>query len=208
MNRLLQGDVGSGKTIVAFIAAYANFLSNYQTIFMAPTEILATQHYENAKKLFKNFDIKVELLTSSTKKTKKNKIYEELENGNIDLIIGTQAIIQEKVIFKNLGLVITDEQHRFGVNQRNKARTKGESPDILSMSATPIPRTYALTIYGDVDVSSIKTKPEGRKEVKTYIKKEKDITEVLTLMKQELDKKHQIYISPSLANKIFGYFSS
>lgn len=194
MNRLLQGDVGSGKTIVAFIAAYANFLSNYQTIFMAPTEILATQHYENAKNIFKNLNIKVELLTSSTKKTKKNKIYEELENGNIDLIIGTQAIIQEKVIFKNLGLVITDEQHRFGVNQRNKARTKGASPDILSMSATPIPRTYALTIYGDVDVSSIKTKPEGRKEVKTYIKKEKDITEVLTLIKQELDKKHQIYV--------------
>ena len=194
MNRLLQGDVGSGKTIVAFISAYANYLSNYQTALMAPTEILAKQHYDNAKKIFKEYDINIELLTSSLTAKKKNEIYEKLENGSIDLIIGTQAIIQEKVKFANLGLVITDEQHRFGVNQRNSIKNKGVTPDILSMSATPIPRTYALTIYGDMDVSSIKTKPEGRIEVKTYLKKEKDITEVLTLMKEELDKKHQIYV--------------
>ena len=194
MNRLLQGDVGSGKTIVAFIASYANYLSNYQTAFMAPTEILAKQHFDNAKKLFKDYDINTELLTSSLSTKKKNEIYEKLENGEIDLIIGTQAIIQEKVKFNNLGLVITDEQHRFGVNQRASIKNKGIVPDVLSMSATPIPRTYALTIYGDMDVSSIKTKPEGRKEVKTYIKKEKEMLDVLNLMKQELDKKHQVYV--------------
>jgi len=194
MNRLLQGDVGSGKTIVAFIASYANYLSGYQTAFMAPTEILARQHFENAKKLFKNYDIKIELLTSSLTKNKKNEVYERLESGDIDLIIGTQAIIQDKVKFNNLGLVITDEQHRFGVNQRTSIKNKGVTPDVLSMSATPIPRTYALTIYGDMDVSSIKTKPEGRKEVKTYIKKEKEMMDVLNLMKQELDKEHQIYV--------------
>lgn len=194
MNRLLQGDVGSGKTIVAFITTYANYLSNYQTALMAPTEILAKQHYDNAKKVFKNTDMKIELLTSSLTNKKKEEIYNKLYNNEIDLIIGTQAIIQDKVNFANLGLVITDEQHRFGVNQRNSFKNKGITPDILSMSATPIPRTYALTIYGDMDVSSIKTKPEGRIPVKTYLKKEKDILEVLNLMKQELDKHHQVYV--------------
>ena len=194
MNRLLQGDVGTGKTIVAFIATYANYLSGYQTAFMAPTEILARQHFENSKQLFKDYNLKIELLTSSLTKNKKNEIYERLENGDIDFIIGTQAIIQDKVKFNNLGLVITDEQHRFGVNQRTSIKNKGVTPDVLSMSATPIPRTYALTIYGDMDVSSIKTKPEGRKEVKTYIKKEKEMMDVLNLMKQELDKKHQVYV--------------
>lgn len=194
MNRLLQGDVGSGKTIVAFITTYANYLSNYQTALMAPTEILAKQHYDNAKKVFKNTDMKIELLTSSLTNKKKDEIYNKLYNNEIDLIIGTQAIIQDKVNFANLGLVITDEQHRFGVNQRNSFKNKGITPDILSMSATPIPRTYALTIYGDMDVSSIKTKPEGRIPVKTYLKKEKDILEVLNLMKQELDKHHQVYV--------------
>lgn len=194
MNRLLQGDVGSGKTIVAFITTYANYLSGYQTALMAPTEILAKQHYDNAKKVFKNTDMKIELLTSSLTNKKKEEIYNKLNNNEIDLIIGTQAIIQDKVNFANLGLVITDEQHRFGVNQRNSFKNKGITPDILSMSATPIPRTYALTIYGDMDVSSIKTKPEGRIPVKTYLKKEKDILEVLNLMKQELDKHHQVYV--------------
>ena len=194
MNRLLQGDVGSGKTIVAFITTYANYLSGYQTALMAPTEILAKQHYDNAKKVFKNTDMKIELLTSSLTNKKKEEIYNKLNNNEIDLIIGTQAIIQDKVNFANLGLVITDEQHRFGVNQRNSFKNKGITPDILSMSATPIPRTYALTIYGDMDISSIKTKPEGRIPVKTYLKKEKDILEVLNLMKQELDKHHQVYV--------------
>ena len=194
MNRLLQGDVGSGKTIVAFIAIYANYLANYQSALMAPTEILANQHYEEAKKIFSNYKLNIALLTSSTSTKEKKEIYENLNNGKINLIIGTQALIQEKVVYKKLGLVITDEQHRFGVNQRDAFKSKGISPDVLSMSATPIPRTYALTIYGDTDISSIKSKPPGRKEVITIFKKEKDITSVLELMKSELDKGHQIYV--------------
>lgn len=194
MNRLLQGDVGSGKTIVAFITVYANYLSKYQSALMAPTEILANQHYDEAKKLFSNTKMQIALLTSSTSSKAKKEIYEGLEEGKIDLVIGTQSLIQEKVSYKKLGLIITDEQHRFGVNQRNIFKNKGCTPDILSMSATPIPRTYALTIYGDTDVSSIKSKPAGRKEVKTIFKKEKDITEVLELMKEELNQNHQIYV--------------
>lgn len=194
MNRLLQGDVGSGKTIVAFIAIYANYLSKYQSALMAPTEILATQHYEEAQKVFNKYKLNIALLTSSTSTKDKKEIYENLENGKIDLIIGTQSLIQEKVNYKKLGLVITDEQHRFGVNQRNTFKSKGLSPDVLSMSATPIPRTYALTIYGDTEVSSIKSKPAGRKEVMTIFKKEKEIFEVLSMMKEELDKNHQIYV--------------
>ena len=143
----------------------------------------------------------IALLTSSTKSKEKETILTDLAEGKIDLIIGTQSLIGEKIAFKNLGLVITDEQHRFGVNQRTEFKNKGVSPDVLSMSATPIPRTYALTIYGDMDVSSITTKPSGRKEVKTYFKKEKDILDVLELMKQEIDNKHQIYvISPMIEN--------
>ena len=194
MNRLLQGDVGSGKTIVALLATYANYLSKYQTAIMVPTEILANQHYEEAKKVFKETKMNIVILTSSTKKSERDKILEDLSNGKIDLIIGTQSLINENIKFKNLGLVITDEQHRFGVNQRSEFKNKGISPDVLSMSATPIPRTYALTIYGDMEVSSIKTKPYGRKKVITYFKKEKDITEVLNMMKKELDQNHQIYV--------------
>ena len=194
MNRLLQGDVGSGKTIIALIAVYANYLSKYQSALMAPTEILAVQHYEEAKKIFSKFKLNIALLTSSTSNKDKKTIYEELENGKIDLIIGTQALIQENVKYKKLGLVITDEQHRFGVNQRDTFKGKGISPDVLSMSATPIPRTYALTIYGDTDVSSIKSKPKGRKEIITVFKKEKDITDVLEMMKKELELNHQIYV--------------
>ena len=194
MNRLLQGDVGSGKTVIAFIAIYANYLSKYQSALMAPTEILAVQHYEEAKKIFSKHKLNIALLTSSTSNKDKKTIYEELENGKIDLIIGTQALIQENVKYKKLGLVITDEQHRFGVNQRDTFKSKGISPDVLSMSATPIPRTYALTIYGDTDVSSIKSKPKGRKEIITVFKKEKDITDVLEMMKKELELNHQIYV--------------
>ena len=202
MNRLLQGDVGSGKTIVALIAAYANCLSGYQTAIMVPTEILATQHYNEALKLFDKEKINIALLTSNIQKKDKQKIYEELESGKIDLVIGTQSLIQEAVKFKNLGLIITDEQHRFGVNQRKIFKNKGISPDVLSMSATPIPRTYALTIYGDMEISSIKTKPVGRKEVITYFKKEKDIMSVLEMMKKEIDQKHQIYvIAPMIDNE-------
>lgn len=194
MNRLLQGDVGSGKTVIALIAVYANYLSKYQSALMAPTEILAVQHYEEAKKIFSKYKLNIALLTSSTSNKDKKTIYEELENGKIDLIIGTQALIQENVKYKKLGLVITDEQHRFGVNQRDTFKGKGISPDVLSMSATPIPRTYALTIYGDTDISSIKSKPKGRKEIITVFKKEKDITDVLEMMKKELELNHQIYV--------------
>lgn len=194
MNRLLQGDVGSGKTVISLIAVYANYLSKYQSALMAPTEILAVQHYEEAKKIFSKYKLNIALLTSSTSNKDKKTIYEELENGKIDLIIGTQALIQENVKYKKLGLVITDEQHRFGVNQRDTFKSKGISPDVLSMSATPIPRTYALTIYGDTDVSSIKSKPKGRKEIITVFKKEKDITDVLEMMKKELELNHQIYV--------------
>lgn len=194
MNRLLQGDVGSGKTIVAFISAYINFLSGYQTAIMVPTEILARQHLESALNIFKEIDIRIEMLTSSVKAQEKRRIINDLENGDIDLIIGTQSLIQEDIKYHNLGLVITDEQHRFGVNQRNVFKNKGEFPDVLSMSATPIPRTYALTIYGDLDVSSIKTKPVGRKDVITKVVLESEIVKALEMMNDQLKLGHQVYV--------------
>ncbi len=192
MNRLVQGDVGSGKTIVSFIAIYINYLAGYQSALMAPTELLAYQHYLNIKNIFKDYNIKVELLTGKTKN--KKKLLEDLKNNKIDVLIGTHALIEDSVVFNNLGLVITDEQHRFGVNQRSNLKNKGTNPDILYMSATPIPRTYALTIYGDMDVSSIKTMPSGRVPVKTYLMKNSEIKEVLTMMYEELKNKHQIYV--------------
>ena len=194
MNRLLEGDVGSGKTIVALIAIYANYLSKYQSALMAPTEILANQHYEDAKKIFAKYKLNMALLTSSTSNKDKKEIYKGLEDGSIDLVIGTQSLIQDAVKYKKLGLVITDEQHRFGVNQRDTLKSKGLSPDVLTMTATPIPRTYALTIYGDTAISEIKSKPSGRKEVITIFKKNKEITSVIEMMKQELDLNHQIYV--------------
>ena len=194
MNRLVQGDVGSGKTIVAFIATYMNNLSGYQSVMMAPTEILANQHYENAKKILEPFGVKVALLTGKIKTKEKREMYKEIENGNINFIIGTHAVFTEEVKYKNLGLIITDEQHRFGVNQRSNIRNKGLYPDVLYMSATPIPRTYALTIYGDMDVTSIKTSPMGRKEIITLLKSETQIKEVLEAMYKELKNNHQIYV--------------
>ena len=194
MNRLLQGDVGSGKTIVSFIAMYANYLSGYQSALMAPTEILATQHFSNLKEVFKDYNLNMALLTGSTPKKEKDLIYEELKNGDIDIIVGTHALIQDDVTYHNLGLVITDEQHRFGVNQRANLQNKGQKPDTLYMSATPIPRTYALTIYGDMDVSTIKTRPKGRKKIKTVVKTNKEIKDVLEMMYEELKQGHQIYV--------------
>ena len=194
MNRLLQGDVGSGKTIVSFIAMYANYLSGYQSALMAPTEILATQHFSNLKDIFKDYNLNMALLTGSTPKKEKDLIYEELKNGDIDIIVGTHALIQDDVTYHNLGLVITDEQHRFGVNQRANLQNKGQKPDTLYMSATPIPRTYALTIYGDMDVSTIKTRPKGRKKIKTVVKTNKEIKDVLEMMYEELKQGHQIYV--------------
>ncbi len=194
MNRLLQGDVGSGKTIVAILAMYYNSLCGYQSALMAPTEILATQHYNNIKELLKDTGVRVELLTGSVNKKEKKLIYDDLKNGNVDIIIGTHALIQDEVEYANLGLVVTDEQHRFGVNQRANLKNKGIKLDVLYMSATPIPRTYALTIYGDMDVSIIKEMPKGRIPVKTYVKKESEMKEVLELMYNELQNNHQIYV--------------
>ena len=201
MNRLVQGDVGSGKTIVAIISMYAMYLNNYQSALMAPTEILAHQHYENMINLFKDYDINIKEILGSTPKKEKEIIYEELKQGKIDMIIGTHALLQEQIEFKNLGLIITDEQHRFGVNQRSSLRNKGNMPDVLYLSATPIPRTYALTIYGDMDISIIKSRPKGRKEIITLVKDNSEIKDVLISIKKELDQGHQIYIvSPLIEN--------
>jgi len=194
MNRLLQGDVGSGKTIVSFIAMYANVLAGYQSALMAPTEILATQHYHNLKEVLGDASYRIELLTGSTSKKEKQQIYEDLKNGKISFIIGTHALIQDEVEYQNLGLVITDEQHRFGVNQRTNLQNKGYMPDILYMSATPIPRTYALTIYGDMDVTIIKERPKGREKISTYVKSNDEISEVLSMMYEELKQNHQVYV--------------
>ena len=198
MNRLVIGDVGSGKTIVAFLSIYANFLAGYQSAFLAPTEILATQHYNNIIKTIK--DIKVELLTSNTNKKERKLIIEKLRNNELDAIIGTHSIINEEIEFKNLGLVITDEQHRFGVNQRKNLQNKGNNVDVIYMSATPIPRTYALTIYGDMDISEIKTKPSGRKEIITKLYKEEELKECLSIMLNEVKEGHQIYVVSPLVN--------
>ena len=194
MNRIIQGDVGSGKTIVSFLAIYYNFLSGYQSALMAPTEILAIQHYNNLKELNFAKNLKIELLVGKLKKKEKEDIYKAIEKGEVDVVIGTHAIIQEALKYHNLGLVITDEQHRFGVNQRANLKNKGNYPDVLYMSATPIPRTYALTIYGDMDISSIKKMPKGRKPVETIIKSEEEMKEVLEMMYKELINNHQMYV--------------
>ena len=194
MNRLLQGDVGSGKTVVAFTGMYANYLSGYQSALMAPTEILANQHYLNLKEFLKDTDVQIALLTGSTQKKDKTLIYKGLKDGSIHMVIGTHALIQDEVEYHNLGLVITDEQHRFGVHQRANLQNKGIKPDVLYMSATPIPRTYALTIFGDMDVSTIKERPKGRQKIDTFVKKNSEIKEVLGMMYEELKQKHQVYV--------------
>lgn len=194
MNRLLQGDVGSGKTIVAFIISYALYTGGYQTSFMAPTEVLARQHYKNACDLFKDTNFKVGLLTGKMTLKEKQKVYEKIEKNEIDMLIGTHALISDKVVWNNLGLVITDEQHRFGVNQRQTLKNKGLNVEVLMMSATPIPRTYALTIYGDTDTSSIKTKPSGRIPVITKVKKEEDIKDALEGIYKALKNQNQVYV--------------
>jgi len=194
MNRLILGDVGSGKTCVAIIGLYINYLSGYQGALMAPTEILARQHYESISKILKDTGIRLGLLVGSLKKIEKNKVCEKLKNGEIDILIGTHALISDSVQFHNLGLVVTDEQHRFGVNQRSNLQNKGVMCDVLYLSATPIPRTYALTIYGDMDTSIIKVKPSGRKEIITKLFKEKNLKDVLYKVLEEIKNGHQIYV--------------
>ena len=193
MNRLILGDVGSGKTIVSFIALYMNMLAGYQGVLMAPTEILAVQHFDNMVGLFGD-KLNIQLLTSSTKKGERNKILQNLKNGETQVLIGTHSLLNDELVYNNLGLVITDEQHRFGVNQRQTLQEKGKDVDVLYMSATPIPRTLALTIYGDMDITEIRTKPGGRKEIITKIFKNSELKNVLEKMLDEIKAGHQIYV--------------
>jgi ATP-dependent DNA helicase RecG len=193
MFRLLQGDVGSGKTIVALCAAANTVKSGFQVAVMAPTEILARQHYNLAKEIFDK-NLNLEILSSKSEYKEKKIIREKLENNQIDVIFGTHAIFQTKIIFKKLGLIIIDEQHKFGVNQRKKLSDKGgDNCDVLLMSATPIPRTLTMTIYGDMDLSIIKEKPKSRKEVKTYSKLESKIDEILKFIEKEINNNNQIF---------------
>lgn len=194
MNRLLQGDVGSGKTAVAMCATYKAVKSNYQVAVLVPTAILAKQHYENFKKLLEQFEIKCALLVSGTTKKEKEKILENLKNGQTDVIIGTHALLQENVEFNNLGLVITDEQHRFGVRQRGIINKKGKNPDILVMSATPIPRTLALILYGDLDISIIDELPPNRKKIDTFAVTASKEERVNNFIKTQIDEGRQAYI--------------
>ena len=194
MNRLLQGDVGSGKTAVAMCAAFKAVRSNYQVAVMVPTAILATQHYQNFKKTMDKFDIRCELLISGMAKKQKEKILEELKQGKIDIIIGTHALLQENVEFKKLGLVITDEQHRFGVRQRSIINLKGENPDVLVMSATPIPRTLALILYGDLDISIIDELPPNRQKIDTFAVTASKEERVNNFIKGQIDEGRQAYV--------------
>lgn len=194
MNRLVQGDVGSGKTAVAEIALLTAVKNGYQAAFMAPTEVLAAQHYESLIKDFQAYNIRVELLAGSTKPAKKRDIYERLKNGEIDVLVGTHALIQDKVTYKNLALVITDEQHRFGVRQRAELSKKGEEPHVLVMSATPIPRTLAIIMYGDLDISIIRDMPASRKPIKNCVVGPKYRPTAYKFMMGQIEQGHQVYI--------------
>ncbi|GGE65846.1 ATP-dependent DNA helicase RecG [Priestia taiwanensis] len=194
MNRLLQGDVGSGKTVVAAIGLYASVLAGYQGALMVPTEILAEQHFESLVSLFEPFNVKVELLTSSVKGARRRDILARLQDGEVNILVGTHALIQDEVNFKRLGFVITDEQHRFGVAQRRVLREKGEHADVLFMTATPIPRTLAITAFGEMDVSIIDEMPAGRKKIETYWAKETMLERVLDFVEKELAKGRQAYV--------------
>ena len=194
MNRLLQGDVGSGKTVVAMIAAYKAVKSGYQATIMAPTAILASQHLESFQGILEELGIRVELLISSVTKKKKAEILEKLQNGEIDILIGTHAILEENVVFKNLGLVVTDEQHRFGVKQRGTIAAKGQNPDVIAMSATPIPRTLALILYGDLDISIIDELPPNRKKIETYAVRKNMEERVNNFIRKQITEGRQAYI--------------
>jgi len=195
VNRLIQGDVGSGKTIVSFIMLLYMVENNYQGVIMAPTEILATQHYLGIVDEFMNLDIRVELLTGSVKGKKKEKLLNEIKEGLVDIVIGTHSLIEDNVIFKNLGLIVIDEQHRFGVTQRKLLRDKGNLSNLIVMSATPIPRSLALTIYGDLDVSIIDELPAGRSPIKTkWIQNEIDRQKMYNFMEKKMKDGRQVYI--------------
>lgn len=195
MNRLLQGDVGSGKTIVALLSALIAIDNGYQTAFMAPTEILAQQHYESIRNYLIHMDIEIGLLTGSTKTKERKILLAKLESGELQIIVGTHALIEDKVIFKNLGLTIIDEQHKFGVAQRSKFLKKNKlPPHTLVMTATPIPRTLAMSLYGDLDISVIDELPAGRKPIQTVHKKDKDRLALFGFMKTEIKKGRQIYV--------------
>lgn len=194
MNRLIQGDVGSGKTAVAEIALLSVVKNGYQAAFMAPTEVLAMQHFLGVKKDLEPFGVRVELLCGSTKAAEKRRIYEALAAGEIDILVGTHALIQDKVVYHNLALVITDEQHRFGVRQREKLSEKGEEPHVLVMSATPIPRTLAIIMYGDLDISVMKDMPASRKPIKNCVVGPKYRPTAYKFMQNQIDEGHQIYI--------------
>ena len=194
MNRLLQGDVGSGKTVLAIISAYKCVKSGYQAAIMVPTGILAEQHLESFNEILTSFGIRSELLVSGIPKKKKDDILTRLREGEIDVVIGTHALLQENVVFKNLGLVVTDEQHRFGVRQRSTMAEKGNNPDVLVMTATPIPRTLALILYGDLDISIIDELPPNRKPIDTFAVKKNMEDRVNLFIKQNIDEGRQVYI--------------
>ena len=194
MNRLLQGDVGSGKTAVAMCAAYKAVKSGYQVAIMAPTAILATQHLENFKNILDKLQIRCDLLISGISKKKKEDILQRLKNGEIDILIGTHALIEDNVEFSKLGLVVTDEQHRFGVKQRTKIAEKGQNPDVLVMSATPIPRTLALILYGDLDISIIDELPPNRKKIETFAVTKKLEQRVDNFIQKQIEEGRQAYI--------------
>lgn len=194
MNRLVQGDVGSGKTIVAIYSMYKAYLNGYQSAMMAPTEILAKQHYETLKETFRDRNINIVLLSSSLSNKEKNEVYASLDIGEADIVVGTHSIIQDKVNFNKLGLVITDEQHRFGVKQRANLSNKSDAADTLVMSATPIPRTMSLIFYGDLDISTIKTMPPGRKKVETYAVSFEYKERIFNFIDKEVKQGKQVYI--------------
>lgn len=194
MNRLLQGDVGSGKTIVAVIAMLASVTAGFQAAIMAPTEILAQQHFNKISKLLTPLKLKVGILTGSQTKKEHDTIAANVSDGQINIIVGTHALIQDSVTFKKLGLIVIDEQHRFGVNQRKALREKGQNPDVLAMTATPIPRTLAITTYGDMDVSRIDELPSGRKKIETYWLRTQKVEQMYHFVEKELEDKSQVYV--------------
>ena len=195
MNRLLQGDVGSGKTIVALLSMLIALDNQFQACFMAPTEILAFQHHNNLKSMLNDMPIRVEILTGSTKSSIRKEIHEKLLNGDINIIVGTHSLIEDKVLFKNLGIVIIDEQHRFGVAQRAKLWYKNKfPPHILVMTATPIPRTLAMSIYGDLDFSIIKELPPGRKQIKTYLMGENNRLRLFKFIREQIEIGRQVFV--------------